>query len=155
MKMQTTKIFLAAMLMMGSVGLLQLQPILSQPSRPDQLTAAKDTYQGSWKGTLEFVGSQGQILLFIDCAGKLYGSYESYDGKQFVQISGFHRGNVFHMILTTPPSSTGVGGSASEPYTFDATVKWEGANRFGFVDPAPIGHVQSYTFERKEKPSAQ
>ncbi|MEH2160486.1 MAG: hypothetical protein V7K38_05445 [Nostoc sp.] len=94
------------------------------------------------------VGSQGQILVFIDPAGKLYGSLKSNDGENFAQISGSHRGSKFHLVFTPPPSSLNQFGTAS-PYTVDATAKWEqGVSRFVISAPTGTGHSQLCTFEK-------
>ena len=154
MKLQHLKLVLAGVLMMGGFGLLRSQPTLAQPSGSAQSTAIKNSYQGSWTGQLEYVGFQGQILLFIDKSGKLYGSFESDDGDRFAQISGTHRGNVFHLTFTPTPGSSYVGdSSSSKPYTVNATAEWEGGNRFSFGVPGSTGHSQSYIFERKQQPS--
>ena len=148
MKLQHTKLVLAGVLMMEWIGLLRSQPVLSQPSRPAQSTTIRDTYQGSWTGRLQYVGFQGQMLLFMDRSGKLYGSFESDDGDRFAQISGTHRGNTFHLTFTPTPGSSYLGDS-SEPYTVNATAKWEGGNRFTLVVLGSTGHPQSYDFDRK------
>lgn len=151
MKTQTAQLFIAGMLMVGSIGLLRSQPILSQPSRPSSPNASQGfilPYKGSWTGTLQYVGFQGQMLLYIDPSGDLYGSFESNDGNKFAQISGNHRGNAFHMVFTPPPSSSYLG-EGSKPYTLDATAKLESLNRFVISVPGRTGHTQSYVFERK------
>lgn len=147
MKLQHTKLVLAGVLMMGCLGLLP-QPSLSQPSGSAQPTTSKDSYRGSWTGRLQYVGFQGQMLLFVDGAGKLYGSFESDDGDRFAQISGTHSGNAFHLTFTPTPGSSYLG-DGSEPYTVNATATWDGGNRFILGVPGSTGHPQSYIFERK------
>ncbi|MBN3877303.1 hypothetical protein [Nostoc sp. JL23] len=148
MKVQHTKLVLAGLLIMGCIGLLRSLPVLSQPSTPTQSTAIRETYQGSWTGRLQYVGFQGQMLLFIDKSGKLYGSFESDDGDRFAQISGTHRGNAFHLTFTPTPDSSYLGNS-SEPYIVNAIATWKGGNRFILGVPGSTGHPQSYIFERK------
>jgi hypothetical protein len=148
MNTKHTKLVLAGVLIIGCIGLLRSPPILAQPSRPNQSTAIRNLYQGSWIGKLQYVGFQGQMLLFIDASGKLYGSFESDDGSRFAQISGTHRGSAFHLTFTPTPGSSYLGDS-SEPYTVNANAKWEGVNRFVVGVPGSTGHPQSYIFERK------
>lgn len=148
MKLRRTKLILVGVLMMGWVGVLRSQPVLSQPSNPAQSTAIRDTYQGSWTGRLQYVGFQGQMLLFMDRSSNLFGSFESDDGERFAQISGTHRGNAFHLTFTPTPGSSYFGDS-SEPYTVDVTARLEGGNRFVLEVPGSTGHPQSYIFERK------
>jgi hypothetical protein len=145
------KITVSGLLLIGIIGLLQPQLMLSQPRRANQSKAFKGImlpYKGSWTGTLQYVGFQGQMLLYIDLSGRLYGSFESNDGSRFAQISGDHSGNLFHLIFTPPPGSSYMG-EGSEPYNVNATAKLEGMNRFAISVPGQTGHPQSYTFERK------
>jgi hypothetical protein len=90
----------------------------------------------------------GQMLVFIDPRGKVYGSLKSNDGENYAQISGYHRGNTFHLIFTPPPSSLNQFGS-DNPDTVDATAQWEqGVSRFVIQASTRTGHSQLYTFER-------
>jgi hypothetical protein len=152
MKTLTTKRLIAGILTIGMMGVLLEKPLGALPVSQAQPTPSVDgqlPYRGSWTGSFRTVGSMGQLLVFIDPSGKLYGSLKSNDGENFAQISGYHRGNTFHMIFTPPPSSVNQKGIAS-PYTVDATAKWEqGMSRFVIEAPTRTGHWQSYTFERK------
>ena len=158
MKMQTLKLFIAGMLITGSIELLQSQPLLSVPSQSNQPNTADKNfilpYKGSWTGKLQYVGFQGQMLLYIDPSGDLYGSFESNTGSKFAQISGDHRGNAFHMVFTPPPGSSFYGKDA-EPYTFDASAKLVSLNRFVISVPGHTGHPQSYIFDRKVESRAR
>ncbi len=133
------------------VGLLLSQPGISLPADPIPPAArpAAFSYQGSWTGTFQTVGSQGQMLVFIDASGNLYGSLASGDGGNFAQISGHHRGNTFHLIITPPPGAINPRGG-STPYTVDAVAQpnQSDANRFVVTAPTGTGHFQSYSFER-------
>jgi hypothetical protein len=151
MKTKIVQLIIAGTLIVGSMGLLKAQPLLAQPSRPNQPNSSQDfilPYKGSWTGKLQYVGFQGQMLLYIDPSGDLYGSFESNDGSKFAQISGNHQGNAFHMVFTPPPSSS-YQGEGSEPYTVDATAKLESLNHFVISVPGQTGHPQSYIFDRK------
>lgn len=151
MKTLTTKRLIAGILTLGMMGLLPAQPIGAlQVSQAGANSSGNSvlSYRGSWTGTFRTVGSMGQMLVFIDPSGQLYGSLKSNDGENFAQISGYHRGNTFHMIFTPPPSSVNQFGTAS-PYTVDATAKWEqGVSRFVIEAPTRTGHSQLYRFER-------
>ena len=151
MRTQTTKRLITGMLTIGMIGLLRSQPLFALPVSQAQPNPSQDyvvPFGGSWTGTFRTVGSQGQILVFIDPSGKLYGSLKSDDGENFAQISGYHRGSTFHMVFTPPPSSLNQFGTAS-PYTVDATAEWEqGVRRFVISAPTRTGHSQLYTFER-------
>lgn len=151
MKTLTTKRLIAGIFTIGLMGLLRAQPLGALPvsqAQPNPLRDSVLSYRGSWTGSFRTVGSMGQMLVFIDPSGKLYGSLKSNDGENFAQISGYHRGDTFHMIFTPPPSSVNQFGTAS-PYTVDATAKWEqGVSRFVLEAPTRTGHSQLYTFER-------
>jgi hypothetical protein len=151
MKTLTTKRSIAFILTIGMMGVLLEQPLGALPisqAQPNPSVDGQLPYRGSWTGSFRTVGSMGQLLVFIDPRGKLYGSLKSDDGENFAQISGYHRGNTFHMIFTPPPSSVNQFGTAS-PYTVDATAKWEqGMSRFVIEAPTRTGHWQLYTFER-------
>ncbi|HEY9844896.1 MAG TPA: hypothetical protein V6D03_01745 [Candidatus Caenarcaniphilales bacterium] len=151
MKRQITNRLIAGMLAIGMIGLLRSQQLFALPVSQAQPNSSKDyvlSYRGGWTGTFRTVGSQGQMLVFIDPSGKLYGSLKSNDGKNFAQISGYHRGSMFHIVFTPPPSSLNQFGTAS-PYTVDATSKWDqGVSRFVISAPTRTGHSQLYTFER-------
>ena len=151
MKTRTTKRLIAGILTIGTIGLLRSQPLFALPISQAQPNPSQDyvvPYEGSWTGTFRTVGSQGQILVFIDPSGKLYGTLKSNDGENFAQISGYHHGSTFHMVFTPPPSSLNQFGTAS-PYTVDATAQWEqGVRRFVISGPTRTGHSQLYTFER-------
>lgn len=134
--------------MMGCIGSVRSQPIFAQPSRSAPSTTIRNLYYGSWTGKLQYVGFQGQMLLFIDASNKLYGSFESDDGNKFAQISGTHSGNAFHLTFTPAPG-TSYAGDRSEPYTVDATAKWKGVDRFVVEVPGSTDHPQYYIFERK------
>ncbi len=144
---QRTKLFLTGILLLGTVGLLKTQSTFSLPtSQAQPKVSENDLYpyhRGSWTGNLQQVGSQGLILLFIDSAGKLHGSYESKDGLHFAQISGHHRGNDFHMAFKAPP-----GALTQARAPLNATAKWEGVNRFYLYDSSKTGHASTYMFER-------
>ncbi|MEH2369800.1 MAG: hypothetical protein V7K75_25375 [Nostoc sp.] len=151
MKTRTTKRLIGGILTIGMIGLLHSQPLFALTVSQAQPNPSQDyvlSYRGSWTGTFRTVGSQGQILVFIDPAGKLYGSLKSNDGENFAQISGYHRGSKFHLVFTPPPSSLNQFGTAT-PYTVDATAKWEqGVSRFVISAPTRTGHSQLYTFEK-------
>jgi hypothetical protein len=151
MKTLTTKRLIAGIFTIGMMGLLLEQPLGALPINQAQTNPSVDDvlpYRGSWTGTFRTVGSKGQLLVFIDPWGKLYGSLKSDEGENFAQISGYHRGNTFHMTFTPPPSSVNQFGTAS-PYTVDATAKWEqGVSRFVISSTTRTGHSQLYTFER-------
>ncbi|BAY50546.1 hypothetical protein SAMD00079811_81750 (plasmid) [Scytonema sp. HK-05] len=151
MKTGTIKRLIAGTLTIGMIGRLRSQPLFALPVSQAQRNPSQDyvlPYRGSWTGTFRTVGSQGQILVFIDPSGKLYGSLKSNDGENFAQISGYHRGSTFHMVFTPPPSSLNQFGTAS-PYTVDGTAEWEqGVRRFVISAPTRTGHSQLYTFER-------
>lgn len=140
-----------SLLVISVVGLLQPQPMRSQSLRPNQPTAPKShvlCYQGSWTGTLQYVGFQGQMLLYIDPAGRSSGSFLENEGNRFAQISGYHSGNMFYVVFT-PPLGSNYMSEGTEPYTINAIAKIDGVNRFEFGVPGHTGHPQSYTFERK------
>jgi hypothetical protein len=148
MKLQRAKLFLAGVLMISGIGLLRSQPIVAQPSRSAPSTTIRNLYYGSWTGKLQYVGFQGQMLLFIDASNRLYGSFESNDGNKFAQISGTHSGDAFRFTFT-PALGTSYLGDSSEPYTVDATAKWKGVDRFVVEVPGSTGHPQYYIFDRK------
>ncbi|MFL9458309.1 hypothetical protein AB0758_45740 [Tolypothrix bouteillei VB521301_2] len=154
MKIQTTKQLIAGMLTIGTIGLLQLHPLFALPvsqAQPNPSNKYVVPFSGSWTGTFRTVGSQGQMLVFIDTSGKLYGSLKSNDGDNFAQISGYHRGDTFHMIFTPPPGSLNQFGT-SDPYTVNASAEWErGMRRFTISAPTRTGHSQLYAFGRIPK----
>jgi hypothetical protein len=151
MKTLTTKRLIAGIFTIGLIGLLRSQPLGALGVSQAQPNPSRDSvlsYRGSWTGTFRTVGSMGQMLVFIDPRGKVYGSLKSNDGENFAQISGYHRGNTFHLIFTPPPSSLNQFGSAN-PDTVDATAQWEqGVSRFVIQAPTRTGHSQLYRFER-------
>lgn len=154
MRIRATRSLMAGLLAIGTIGLLRSPLLLAFPVSQTQPNVSHDdgTYQGSWIGTFRTVGSQGQMLVFIDLSGNLYGSLESNDGENFAQISGHHRNNTFHIIFTPPPGSLNQFGT-SESYTVDATATWEPEmHQFVISAPTRTGHSQLYTFERPSNP---
>jgi hypothetical protein len=91
MKTLTTKRLIAGILTIGLIGLLRSQPLAALGVSQAQPNPSRDSglsYRGSWTGTFCTVGSMGQMLIFIDPRGKVYGSLKSNDGENFAQISG-------------------------------------------------------------------
>ncbi|WP_017301950.1 hypothetical protein [Nodosilinea nodulosa] len=142
MKTHTTHQLMAGLLTISAIGLLRSPSLMAFPIAQVQSSSEQSaslSYQGSWQGTFRTVGSQGQIIVFIDPSGNLYGSLEANDGGNFAQISGHHCGNTFYLTFTPPPSSLNQFGTA-EPYSVEVTATWEqGMNQFVISAPTQ-GH---------------
>lgn len=133
--------------MVGAVGLIKLQSSFSLPISQAQIKVSKNSLypnlQGSWRGNLQGTDAQDPILLYIDSAGKLHGSYESNRGA-FLDISGYHRGNKLYM--TFHPAAMP---STHNDSSVVATAQWKGVNRFYLYGQVPVtGGSATYMFER-------
>lgn len=152
MKIRNLRMLLAGLLLSGLTATLLIQPAHSVPTAqqaaPKPSTNYVLPYRGVWVGTYTNVGSQGQVQMYIDPSGQLYGSLQSKEGEHFAQISGYHRGNVFHMVFTPPPGAINQFGNPT-PIEVDATAQWDGSpSRFVIHSMTRTGHSQNYTFER-------
>lgn len=152
MKIRSSGMILTGLLLSGLTATLLIQPAhsvpIAQQAAPKPSTNYVLFYRGVWVGTYTNVGSQGQVQMYIDPSGKLYGSLEAKDGENFAQISGYHRGNAFHMVFTPPPGAINQFGNPS-PIEVDATAKWDSSpRRFVINSMTRTGHSQNYTFER-------
>lgn len=151
MNILSSRILFAGLLMLGLSATLLMQPaqsfLTAQQSAPQTSKTSGLPFQGVWVGTYRFVGGDGQVQMYVNPAGDLFGSFASNDGFQFAQISGKHRGNAFHIVFT-PPSGMSNQPSGSISKVVDATAKWEnGSDRFSVAGEA-VGHPYSYTFKR-------
>jgi hypothetical protein len=81
--------------------------------------------------------------MYINPAGDMFG-IASDDGFQFAQISGQHRGNAFHIVLTPPPGLSQLATSR----VVDATARSENGSEQFRVSGEAVGHPYSYTFKR-------
>jgi hypothetical protein len=152
MKIRSSRMILTGLLLSGLTATGFSQPAHSAPTAqqaaPNSSTNYVLFYRGAWVGTYAYVGSQGQVQMYVDGSGKLYGSLQSKDGEDFAQISGYHRGNAFHMVFTPPPGAINQFGNPS-PIQIDATAKWEDSpSRLVIYSTTRTGHPQNYTFER-------
>lgn len=102
--------------------------------------------RGSWSGTFQTGGSYGQVQLFIDTQGRLYGSLESADGDNFAQIRGQVRGSQAHMTFTPPP---GISNQLGSPYsqTFYGKTSWQGKDTL-IINIGSDMRFQTYTLHR-------
>ena len=131
---------------------LLMQPAQSfltsqQPPTPPAKTIVF-AFPGVWAGTYPF--SDGQVLMYINSAGNLFGSLASNSGSYFAQMSGKHRGNAFHLVFTAPPGTIDqYGHSSSEPVEADATARWEdNQDEFTMSYETTAHHAMVYTFKR-------
>ena len=146
-----SSIILAGLLLSGLTATVLIQPAQSVPIAQQPASNSNNIvlfYRGVWTGTYATVGSQGQVQMYIDPSEKLHGSLASNDGQHFAEISGYHRGNQFHIVFTSVAGVTNQFGDPS-PVEVDATAKWEGSpGRFVIVTRTRTGHTQRYEFER-------
>lgn len=153
MKILSSRILLAGLLVL-TLAATMMQPAQSfltaqqsSPSSPQRYFP----FQGAWGGTYG-IPDNGQVLMYINAAGELFGSLASDDGLSFAQISGQQRNNTFHIVFT---ASSGIfdqnGHSSTEPTEIDATARWENSpNRFT-VSGQGASHPYRYTFERLQQ----
>jgi len=90
------------------------------------------------------LGGDGQVQLYINPAGNLFGSVASNDGSKFSQISGKHRNYAFHIVFTPPPGISGQSGNS----VVDASAEWQSNPERFTVSGEAVGHPYSYTFKR-------
>ncbi len=142
----SSRILFAGLLVVGLSAKLQPKQsfLTAQKSTPQSSKTSGPSFSGSWIARYRSVGEKGQIQMYINPAGNLFGSFASDDGLQFAQISGNHRGNTFHIVLTPSP---GVSQLATSKVV-DAKARWEnGSGRF-IISGEAVGHPYSYTFKR-------
>jgi len=121
---------------------------IAQQAAPNPSNNVVLFYRGVWTGKYANVGSQGQVQMYIDPSEQLHGSLASDDGQHFAQITGYHQGNEFHIVFTSPAGVTNQLGNPS-PIEVDATAKWEDSpGRFVITTQTRTGHTQRYEFER-------
>ena len=100
-------------------------------------------FAGVWVGTYQFVGGGGQLQMYINPLGDLFGSLASDDGLHFAQISGKHRNYAFNIIFTPPSGISAQSGDS----VIDANVKWQSnPERFTLSSEASL-HLSLQTFE--------
>lgn len=154
MKILSSRILFAGLLMLGLSATLLMQPaqsfLTAQQPVPRSSETVADPFQGVWVGKYQFIAGDGQIQLYINPAGNLYGNYVSNDGAQFAQISGEHRGNAFHIVFTPPPGTSihNVADGGHDSRVLDATSNFEGSDQFTISGDTPVGHSYNYTFTR-------
>lgn len=78
--------------------------------------------------------------MYINPAGDMF-DIASDDGFQFAQISGQHRGNAFHLVLTPPLGLSQLATSR----VFDATARSKNGLEQFSVSGKAVGHPYSYT----------
>lgn len=153
MKIQSLKIILTGLLLSILPSILLIQPARSEVVIAQQIAPNPENnivlfYRGVWVGTYANVGSQGRVQMYIDPSEQLHGSLVSNDGEDFAQISGYHRGNEFHMVFTPPPGARNQFGEEKR-VEVDATAKWDGSpGRLLISTRTSTGHTQRYEFER-------
>ncbi len=149
MKILSSKILFAGLLVLGLYATLQHQQsfLTAQQSAPQSSKKSLLSFQGTWVGRYRFVGGNGQVQMYINPAGDLFGSFASDDGLRFAQISGNHRGNTFHIVLTPSPGSSQVTPSR----VVDATARWENGSERFIIAGGAVEHPYSYTFKRLEQ----
>jgi hypothetical protein len=151
MKMIRSRILFAGLLGLGLSVTLLIQPaqssmVAQRPSFPTPRVSAL-SFGGVWSGIYQFVGGNGKVQLYVNPAGILYGSFASDHGLQFAQISGQHRANKFHMILTPPPVISEQSGSQT-PKVIDATANWDNPPTEFMLSDEGTGHPHIYRFKR-------
>lgn len=142
----SSRILFAGLLVVGLSAKLQPRQsfLAAQQPAPQSSKTSVPSFSGSWVGRYSFVGENGQVQMYINPAGDLFGSFASDDGFQFAQISGNHRGNTFHIVLTPSPGLSQLATSK----VVNATARWEnGSGRF-IISGEAVGHPYSYTFKR-------
>jgi hypothetical protein len=154
MKIQGAKLILFGLLLSGLTATVFMQPAsvaIAQQSAPNSSNNTVLFYRGVWTGTYANVGSQGKVQMYIDPSEELHGSLASNDGQDFAQISGYHRGNEFHIVFTPPVGVRNQFGGRS-PVTVDATATWKqsqnGTACLRLNAKTRTGHTQEYDLER-------
>ena len=124
MKIQSSML-LTGLLLSSLTATLPIQPAnsvpIAQQAAPNPSNKVVLFYRGVWVGTYANVGSQGQVQMYIDPSEQLHGSLASNDGQHFAQITGYHRGNEFHLVFTPPAGVTNQSGNPS-PVEVDVTA---------------------------------
>lgn len=148
MKILSPRIFLAGLLVLGLIATLLMQPAQSFPnaqqSTPQSSNIFVPPFAGVWVGTYQFVGGGGQLQLYINPSGDLFGSLASDDGLHFAQISGKHRNYAFHIVFTPPSGISAQSGDSG----VDASAKWQGNPERFTVSSEAVGHPYTYSFKR-------
>lgn len=141
-----SRIVFAGLIVLGLSATLQSRQLFltGQQSAPQSSKKSLLSFQGVWVGRYRFVGSNGQVQMYINRAGDLFGSFASDDGFRFAQISGKHRDNTFHIVLTPPPGVSQLPTSR----VVDATARWENGSERFIISGEAVGHPYSYTFKR-------
>ena len=115
----------------------------AQQSTPQSSNIFVPPFAGVWVGTYQFVGGGGQLQMYINPLGDLFGSLASDDGLHFAQISGKHRNYAFNIIFTPPSGISAQSGDS----VIDANVKWQSnPERFTLSSEASL-HLSLQTFE--------
>lgn len=142
----SSRILFAGLLVVGLSAKLQPRKsfLTAQQPAPQSSKTSVPSFSGSWVARYRSVSENGQVQMYINPAGDLFGSFASDDGFQFAQISGNHRGNTFHIVLTPSPGLSQLATSK----VVNATTRWEnGSGRF-IISGEAVGHPYSYTFKR-------
>jgi len=148
MKILSSRTLLGGLLVLGSIATLLMQPAQSFPtaqqSAPQSSKVFVPPFTGVWVGTYQFVGGGGQLQMYINPSGDLFGSLASDDGLHFAQISGKHRNYAFHIVFT-PPS-----GISTQPgdSVVDENAKWQNNPERFTVSGEAVGHPYTYSFKR-------
>lgn len=148
MNILSSRILLAGLLVLG---LSALQPrhsfLAAQQSTPQSSQTSLHSLEGVWVGRYRFAGGNGQVQMYINGAGDLFGSFASDDGLRFAQISGKHHGDTFHIIFTPPPGLS----EAATSKVIDATVRWENGSKRFIISGGGVAHPYRYTFKRLQQ----
>jgi len=90
MKILGSRILLAGLLVLGLSATLQPRQsfLTTQQSAPQSSKKSMLSFQGVWVGRYRFAGGNGQVQMYINGVGDLFGSFASDDGFRFAQISG-------------------------------------------------------------------